>query len=164
MPRASHRMDLALVLTDAPDPARFEALRQVWEARGWVRGAAPGPQVDGLIEGGFKRLWLDLPGRLTLYANQQGGFRVTCPSTGGNAAAAFGRALQAWREGGPMALDCPACGHSHPLDALTLAPPGAFGRGAVIFADCAAHHPRQATLAELEDALGPLRTVSRRVG
>ncbi len=167
MPHASHRMDLALVPSDlgrALDEARYQALTQAWEARGWVKSGAPGPEADALIEGGFRRLRLDRPPRLSLYANQQGGFRVACPSTGGDAATAFGKATQRWREGGPRTLRCPSCGDEHPLEAMVLSPPGAFGLWAVIVADCDALHLRPDAMLELGHALGPMVAVSRRVG
>ena len=168
MPHASHRLDLALVPADLtrelPEHA-VDALLGAWRARGWLRlDGGPGPEADALIEGGFKRLWVDRPARLSLYANQQGGFHVSCPSTGGEVAAAFGRATQAWREGGARALDCPSCGARHALEDMALSPPGAFGRWALILGDCAALHLRPEAHAALQDALGSMVAVSRRVG
>lgn len=167
MPRASHRLDLALVPTEAarpPDRAAWEALLARWRAEGLLVEGRPGPRADALIPGGFARLWLDEPGRLTLYANQQGGYSARCPSCEALLTAAFSAALQRWREGGPDQLRCPACGLALPLARATLAPPGAFARFAVILADVSALEPEPDALRALEAALGPLRRILRRVG
>lgn len=167
MPPASHRLDLLLV-PDQPerplDRPAWDALLRSWIGRGHVRGTGPGPAAEALIEGGFRRLWLDDPGRVTFFGNHQGGFRVTCPATGLPIAPRFSEALTRWRGGGPRALDCPACGASHLLEAVRLDPPGAFGPFAVCLADVSALHLRPAARLEVEAALGPMVTVWKRVG
>ncbi len=167
MPHASHRLDLLLVPTDperAPPLEGWEELRARWSARGWLEGERPGPSADALIPGGFARAWLSVAhGQGALYANQQGGFRPSCPRNGEPVARALASAVQAWVEGGPRRMRCPACGEEHPLEELRLAPPGAFGRFALAFAEVSALELAPRALAEAEGALGPLRTVLRRV-
>ena len=163
MPRASHRLDVLLVPTDpdrAGDAAAFAAVEAAWRCAGHLTAAGRG----ALVPGGFARLWFDAPGRVTLFANQQGGFRVTCPTQATNIAVAFSAAVESWRAGGPRALTCPACGARHPLEDATLAPPGAFARYAVVFADARSADPTPEARGALEAALGPLRVIARRVG
>lgn len=164
MPHASHRVDLLLVPLeierDAPRLA-FAALLTRWRAQGRLVGNAPGPVP--LVPGGFDCLRLDDPGRVSLYANQQGGFQVRCPATAANAAAAFGRGVEAWRAGGPREADCPRCQRPHALEDYELRPPGGFARFAVIFADAVTLDLDAEARAELERALGPLRDIARRV-
>ncbi len=115
------------------------------------------------MDGGLKRLWLDLPTRPTLYATQLGGFRVRCPTDGGPVAGSFGAALQAWRGGGPFSMPCPSCEATHSLDRLNMAPPGGFASGAVIFADVGSAALRGGVLSSLEAVVGPTpRVILRR--
>lgn len=164
MPHASHRLDLALLPVDpelAAPRAALDALRDRWRARGWLDQDGPGPVP--LIAGGFRRFWLDDPGRVALWANQQGGFQVRCPTTGANAAMDFTRGVEAWRRGAPRRAIC-ACGEVHPLEDFTLRPPGGFARFALVFADVGSLDLDPAARAELSSAVGPLRDVVRRVG
>lgn len=124
---------------------------------------APGPRADDLVEGGFARVRLDLPGRRTLYANGQGGFRVRCPA-GGVVTAAWSRAASAWREGGPAVLACPACGADHAFEALDYAPPAAYGPFAVVIADAATSAVARLGGDLLRGHLGPFSVIGRRVG
>lgn len=156
MPRPSHRID---VLAVPADPERsvgqddFETLKARWAAG----------EPDDLVAGGFRRVWLDLPGRMVLYANQQGGFRVRCPKGGDEIARAFEAAHRAWRRGGERILPCPGCGQAHPFDVLEFAPPAAFGRCAVVFADAASISLSDHALSDLQALLGEVKVVVRRV-
>ncbi|MFT5679558.1 MAG: hypothetical protein ACI8RZ_000462 [Myxococcota bacterium] len=164
MPRPSHRVDLLFVptsLTLVPDAAAFDALKQAWTTEGRI-GAGADP--DRIVLGGFRRLWLDLPGRLTLYANQQGGYYVRCPVDGGNIVPAFSAAVQGWRGGGGFSLTCTSCGALHSLDAVTLAPPGAFAQGAVVLSNVGGLTLAEGVAARLSAVLGGShREVVRRV-
>lgn len=166
MPHASHRLDLLLVPDDperALDLDALAALFQIWQSAGALQNGAPGPERDRIIEGGFVRMSVDRPGRVALYANQQGGFRVWCPATRQGLAMAFSKAVERWRAGEPRSLRCPACGALHPLEALVLEPPGAFASGALVFADVGTAEIQPDAMRALTDALGPLRMVLRRV-
>lgn len=163
MPRPSHRIDLLLLPADrsvTPDASAFDALKREWTAEGRI---GPGAERDGLVQGGFRRLWLDLPGRLTLYANQQGGYYVRCPVCRAGIALAFSEAVQGWRRGGAFGLSCPACGAEHPLDAVTLAPPGAFALGAVVLSNVASLDLAADVHQRLRPVLGEIREIVRRV-
>lgn len=163
MPRASHRVDLLLVPVDPqriPCAEAFAEVEQGWRDAGLLEAK----NGSGLVLGGFRRLWLDLPDRLWLYANHQGGYYVRCPQTGGNLAHSFSAAVQDWRRGGRFALDCPHCGQSHALDAVTLAPPGAFAKGAVIFSDVGSVDLADGVIEVLLPVLGESREIVRRVG
>jgi len=166
MPHPSHRLDLLVVPADPEaeiERAAFERLLESWEATGWIEGDGPGPAVGELLPGGFARVWRDDPGRVVLYANQQGGFRVQCPDTEAIISPAFGAALVAWKHGEQRVLDCPGCGEPHALEDCELRPHGAFGRGAVVFADAASTLLSSNARAALAEALGPVDVVIRRV-
>lgn len=145
-------------LSRDPDTDAFDALRARWRAEGRLGSR------DGLVLGGYRRLWLDAPGRLLLYANQQGGYYVRCPETGGNIATAFTFAVESWRHGGARSMECPRCGQTHALEAVTLSPPGAFARGAVVFTDVGSLTLAEGVREQLRDVLGESREVIRRVG
>ena len=142
----------------------INGLQQRWEDDRLLLADRAGDEPNGLITVGFKRLWLDDPGRMVLYANQQGGFRVSCPQKGGNIAGSFQTALTQWRTGGPRTLKCPVCGCEHPLEACTLSPPGVFGRSAVVFSDVGGVQLTGRARADLLEAIGPFHVVLRRVG
>jgi len=165
VPHPSHRIDILLV-PDDPElvirTAVFDELGQRWAKSGWLRKDGPGPNVDGLVPGGFKRMWLDHPGRVVLYANQQGGFRVACPKTGDNIAAAFGLAVKRWRSGGARELECLACAGTHGLEACEMAPPGAFGASAIVLSDAQGISLTQKACAAVHEAIGPFHLVLRR--
>ena len=159
MPLPSHRVELVFVpdsLTREPDAEAFAVVQAQWRAAGLLDGG-------GLVIGGFGRVWLDRPGRLTLYANQQGGYHVRCGVTGGNLARLFSAAVQRWREGAARELRCPHCGQRHPLEEVVLSPPGAFARGGVVFTDVGGLELAAGVGAALERVLGDWREVIRRV-
>jgi hypothetical protein len=134
----SHRLDLYIVPKDPESNPReaVAGLLDHWMAQRIVDSAGLAESnASALVPGGFRRVRVDDPGRVVLYANQMGGFRVACAEEPGNIVAAFRSALSAWRGGGPRSLDCPACGAIHPLEALAYAPPAAFGRVSVVVAD-----------------------------
>jgi endogenous inhibitor of DNA gyrase (YacG/DUF329 family) len=167
MPHASHRLDLVLVPDDPerePQVRAWPALRDAWTARGWLRECRPGPESQALIVGGFERIWISLPGKVTLYANQQGGYRVACPRCQAPLVAEFARAHERYKEGGPRALDCPACGARVALEDLRFAPEAAFGRFAIALSDVHSLDLEPAAKAEIEAAFGKVRNVLRRVG
>lgn len=158
-PRARHRVDLLLVPTDMnrrPDATAFAALHEDWEATGRL-------QDSSLIDGGFRRVWLDNPGFVSLYANQQGGFSAHCPTTEQRVTRAFGRAVQGWRDGQPHAMVCPACQNTHRLTDVRLRPDGAFARCAVVFTDVDSIRLGDTVQDMLQSVLGESRIVVRRM-
>jgi hypothetical protein len=165
VPNPTHRIDL-LVVPVEPECSLEEAalvrLRRLWEVDGLLAGESAGDESSDLVAGGFSRLWLDRPGCMVLYANQQGGFRVTCPDNGKNIAPGFGAALGAWRDGGERSMECPACGKVHALDICVLAPPGAFGRSAIVFGDAGGVDLSDRARTDLLHHIGDFRVVIRR--
>jgi hypothetical protein len=164
MARPTHRLDLLLV----PALERPIEHGEVWLSAQVASGVckangSPGPAAEALVPGGFARLYLDRPTQPTLYANRLGGFRVRCPAAGTPIVEAFSRAVGAWRRGGPLALDCPACGGRHLLDEVDIQPPAAFGPWAVVASDVQGGSFGAEGLAAAREALGPIRVVARRV-
>jgi len=163
--RPSHRLDLLIVPADpiaqpiGPATALIARLQQDGVI---VDGDRPGPEAERWVSGGFARLHLDIPDTPQLYANRQGGFRVTCPETGDPIADAFRHSVQRWRTGGARALQCPSCGTRHALEAVQAAPPLAFGALALVTADAASANPTPWAHAQADLALGPSRLVRRR--
>ena len=155
MPRASHRLDIVLVPINPDQEVDVNALRGLvaqWRGRG------------DLVSGGQDAIRVDIPRRVALYGNQQGGFAVRCPSSAENIVPAFNRAVTTWRAGGSRSLRCPSCGDTHPLESLEFAPPAAFAMGAIVLAGVATAAISGVARAEAEAVLGPLRVILRRVG
>lgn len=165
MPLPSSRLDLHLVPPDPDDRPRADAERLIAELRKRAildeRGFA-GPEATRWIADGFRSVRIDDPGHVVLYANQQGGFRVSCPVCRENLVPVFMQALSSFRRGGPRRCTCPACGTDQPLDALDFLPAAAFGRLSVVTVDVggAALTPEGVQL--VGDLLGAWRTVLRR--
>ena len=162
----SHRLDLNLVPSD-PDSRpieragvlleRLQALG-ITDASGWA-----GVHASTLVPGGFRRIRIDDPGQVVLYANQIGGFRVACPDAGVSLVPEFRKALSAWRSGGVRALPCPACGSVHPLESLAYAPNATFGRMAVVISEVEDASLAVDAAAWVSEALGEWVLVRRRV-
>jgi hypothetical protein len=165
VPHTTHRIDLVVVSVD-PDSVildtAFLDLKRSWSLGKLLSGDSAGDERGGLISGGFERLWLDLPGRMVLYANQQGGFRVRCPVAAKNIASEFGAALVRWRTGEERSLICPACGQVHKLEECVTAPPAAFGSSAIVFSDAVGIQLSERARRDLVKAIGPIRVVLRR--
>ena len=153
MPRPSHRLDLCIVPAD-PDrevlPAAARTLVAAWREH---------PPA------GARHVRVDLPGEVSLYANQMGGFRVSCPVTGENVVPTFSAAVGRWRRGGPRYMDCAECGARHPFEELRFAPEAAFATGGVVLGDVQTAALDPAVLETAAHHLGgAVRVVARRVG
>jgi len=153
-PRPGHHLDLFLVPHGGlpADDALDRALAPLDDP-----GAAA-----AIVDGGFRGVRVDRPRRRTLYANRQGGFRVSCPACGNNLAPDFGAALTAWREGGASSVGCSACGAISSLEALDFAPQAAFGDGAVVLVDARSFGLTASGQATFRDLLGPFELVGSR--
>ncbi len=165
MARALHRVAVLVLPSDPERPAAD--LARLWErlvAQGFVAGsgAAGVPGARALVEGGFARAWLDVGEEVRFASNKLGGFRVACPSAGGNVVASFNTAFSAWRTGGARALDCPACGERHDLMALDYAPEAGFARGWLTIEDVEGLVLAPDAQAVAEQVLGGVRIVLRR--
>ncbi len=162
----SRRLNLHFVPGD-PDSYPIDAAHALFKelrAREVVDDSGgPGSGADWLVAGGFRRVRIDDPGRQVLYANQVGGFHVRCPLTCENVAPSFRAALIAWRSEGPRSLECSACGERHALEALSYAPPAAFGRLCIVVADVETAVPQPLATARVAEVLGPFNLVQVRV-
>ena len=160
MPHASHRLDLLVVPTDlhhSIDEAQTARLFAGWGLNSVGRSES----MERLIEGGCNRIWLDRPGRLWLYGNQLGGFRVYCPESKALISAEFGRAHLAWKTGAARMLTCP-CGTEHALEDCVCSPPAAFATWAIVFADVESISLTPLVDSSIQAAIGPYRVVTRR--
>ena len=161
MPHASHRMDLLVVAArpeQTMDIARVRKLLHSWgvDDRGRLSDASV------LIAGGCARIWIDVPGRVTLYANQTGGFRASCHACNENLASTFGRAHLAWKRGGERSLLCPGCGKVIPLEAVNLNPVGAFSSWAIVFSGAGGTELGAVAQETIRGAVGEYQVVLRR--
>jgi len=169
MMRPSHRLDV-LAVPRAPASAPVEALRAfllelveggVIDARG-----TPGPEFAQWMPEGFARLRLDIPGRIALYGNRQGGFRVFCPSVEGPPiTAAFSEAYTGARhaERPDLAeLSCPVCGQPHPLGETRGRPSFRFARVALQTVDAEALSPLPEMESRLRRVMGDIAWVGVR--
>lgn len=176
MARAVHRVSL-LVLPSDPErpPADLDAAWSALVDAGFVRVSPDASAREGhagaraLVDGGFTRAWLDDGPRgakdrapVRFVGNRLGGFRVGCAACGANLAGPFGRALEAWRAGGPRALRCASCGRDDDLSALRFAPEAGFARAWLALEDVRSVDLLAEPRALLADALGGVRIVLRR--
>ena len=115
------------------------------------------------MHGGFVRARVDVPLGWTLYANQQGGFRVTCPSCGANLVRPLGEGVARLAHGREVEVRCPECGVASDIDALVYAPSAAVGRAALHLADVGNSELSDAALIDVRERVGAFRVVARRV-
>lgn len=166
MPLTSGRLDLCLV------PGELGADADIGERRavsalaraGVVVDGRPGAAASAFIDGGFRSFRFDRPAGVTLYANGQGGFGVSCPSCEAPLTREFWRAWTARRGDDPGAVTCPACRAVGPLPGLRYSPAAAFGRFALIFADVGDSSLTTEGAALISEVLPGHRVVGRRVG
>lgn len=121
MARPTHRLDIHYVPAPLDERALdlVAGLRQSWAERGWLDDG-PGPL------GRFRRLRVDDPGQVVLYANQVGGFQVRCPACSAPLAREFARLEP---------TTCPRCGTSSTTHELDCRPPVAVGRASLVLVD-----------------------------
>lgn len=114
MARPTARLDLYLVPPAPDEPTARRLVEQRLAA--WERG-------EHVPDVGPKALRVDAPGARVLYANQLGGFHVTCSHCGEGLARAF-QPLQTTR--------CPGCDRDLPFEEVTCRPPAALGYAALV--------------------------------
>ena len=167
MPLPSSQLDLALVpaVVDRPLPTEaIEALLDAWRSRGILDGVAAGDGANGLVAGGFDAVRVESFPSVQLWSNQQGGFRAICRSCHENVTGAFSAAVTLWRAGGERQFTCPQCGTLQPLEHALLEPPGAFASWALVIGGAADGEITAAAQLEIEEQLGAMRLVWRRMG
>ena len=160
MPHASQRLDLLVLPISMEQPLTSDAEAVIMDR--WsvdIRGYSE--NMGRYIDGGAARVWVDRPGRIVLYANQSGGFRVRCPVSDAILSAEFGRAHRDWKAGGPRTVRC-VCGEVHPLESCVLSPPGAFATWAIVFASVNSVVLSERAVADLNECVGPFQTILRR--
>jgi hypothetical protein len=128
-----------------------------------LESGTPGPSANIWVAGGFARIRVDIPLVPTLYANQQGGFRVSCPSCSENVVPVFAPVLASLRATGAARLTCPRCAVSTPIAELHFAPKAAVGRAALVLADVADGQLQDGVVADLQERFGPVAIVAARV-
>lgn len=126
MARPTHRLDIHLVPTirDSNAVSMARQLVEDWTGRGWIDAEGRPTASAGLPP--CRRVRIDDPGGLVLYANSLGGFRVRCPSCDTSLARVFR----------PLDLTvCPGCGADVPVEQAVCEPPVAVGRASVVLID-----------------------------
>jgi hypothetical protein len=167
MPFPSSQLDLALVpaVVDRPIPEEaIWALLEAWRSRGILDGNSAGAGAGGLVAGGFAAVRIESFPHMQLWSNRQGGFRATCRSCHENVTGAFSAAVTLWRAGGAREFTCPHCGTLQPLEHALLEPPGAFATWALVIGGAADGEITAAAQLEIEEQLGAMRLVWRRMG
>jgi hypothetical protein len=167
MPFPSSRLDLALVPAVVDRPLATEAIQvllDAWRSRGILDGSTAGAGASGLVVGGFEAVRVEAFPRVQLWSNQQGGFKAICRSCHENVTGAFSAAVTHWRAGGERQFTCPRCGTLQPLEHALLEPPGAFASWALVIAGAADGEITAAAQLEIEEQLGAMRLVWRRMG
>jgi hypothetical protein len=167
--RPSHRLDLVLVPTaiDAPI-ARADQLVDRLRGEGVIGvRSEPGPRAEFWATS-FASVRIEDPGRIVLWANRQGGFRVACPATGDLIGSAFEAALTAWRTTGgspdEATFRCPSCREAHALPAVTAAPSIAFGPWGIVTASIGDPELAPSAWAWVAETVGEVTAVLRRGG
>lgn len=166
--RPSHRLDIFAVPEDpawAPVDRMRRLLEELVEQQVIDDRGRPGPQAAAWMPEGFAGLRLDTPGRVALYANRQGGFRVDCPVTGELITPAFAEAWQRARgidRPDQHALVCPSCGHTHTLAETVGRPSFRFASLALQTIDAETLVPAPAAIERLTAVLGPVAWVGVR--
>ena len=127
MPRPSHIVDIHLVPPRDHGPDAVHALIAAWTDQGYLSDErGPGPLE--LVRGGFARVRADDPGATVLYANGQGGFRVSCPRCSRPLVDVFA----------PTGITtCPGCGLAADAEGLVTNPPVALGTASLVLIDVA---------------------------
>lgn len=160
----SHRLDLTIVSSQADEQIARTGLDKLILLGFTTADGRPGERAEELVEGGFQKVYLDLPGRRTFYANGVGGFRVCCPKNGSAIVPAFQSAMARFRTEPQTRVECPACGESHDLDTLNYLPEAAFGSWALMIVDAASFGLASNGLAAVHAIWGDVRVIRRRVG
>ena len=164
MPRPSSRLDLAVVPLGSAAVTSARRLFEHFVQTDLCDAAGrPASRASTVGVGRFVRCRLDLPPGPVLYANQLGGFRVSCPACDGNVVPVFSAALKEAKSGGEGRLRCPSCEVQTAVAGLAFAPPAALGRAAVILATVDHFQIAPEMLSEIEAACGPVRVIAIRV-
>ena len=161
MPHPSHRIDIVVVPQQLERPLSDGAAEELLAALGVNEQGFP-EEPDRIVSGGCRRVWFDRPGRLWLYGNLVGGFRVYCPTTAEVVSSDFGRAFREWKAGAERALSCPSCGFVHALEDFNFGPPAAFAHWALIISDAKHLELTPRSLDVVEQHLGAIKTLHRR--
>ena len=165
MPFPRDRLDLYCCQNEIEGTTTREAYQSLvdkWKAAGII-DASNTSNDDRLIKGGFERLWLDTPGKVVLYANNQGGFRVRCKACNNPIAREFSAALTRWRQqNGPRSLVCQSCKTDQILEEAQCNPPIRFASGAIVFSGVNSIDMTEEALAGLTETLGPFTVVMSR--
>lgn len=164
VPRPSSRLDLAVVPSRERAVTQCRLLLAHWTASGVCdeRGA-PGLRAESVVHGGFARIRLDLPLGPVLYANQQGGFRVACPSCQTSVVPNFASALRRVRQGHDTPLSCGHCGIATRVDDLVYSPPAAVGEAALVIADAGHGTLTDEALADIRAHIEAAKVIAIRV-
>ena len=168
MPLTSSRLDLIIVPEDRTlivsdsEALRLhnEGMSRAW----WDDEGLAGIRSEQVVEGGFSRVRLERSDTMKLWANQGGGFRVTCPHCAAGMVRPLARLTESLRQGGPWTdVTCPSCGRASDPHALRIAPTARFARTGLWLADVGRATPTETFLAWVSEQFGPVVVVGRRV-
>ena len=166
MPFPRSQLDLCIVFPDLENPKtkrQIDCLLEAWKIRSWIKEDLKQAEV-GLLEGNFQKIWIDLPNKVRLYANHQGGYRVLCPRSEQSIATAFSTAVTEWRQGGERIMMCPACQEEHRLEMVITRPKAHFSKGAIILRDVSSVQLSNEAKDDIKEYLGEVDFVYKRIG
>ena len=166
MPFPRSFVDICIVFPDLNNSIKEEniaLLLETWKAKYWLDEELRA-QRKGLLEGEFHRVLVELPTEILLYANHQGGYRVFCPRVNQSIVSEFSKAVSQWRRGGERNLNCSICGEIHALEEVVLKPKGRFSKGAIILKNVSSIELSEEAKLDIEEHLGEVDFVYKRVG
>lgn len=172
MPFPRSQLDIIVVSSADDGVISFECLQMLqtkWEHLGILTHSNLTPlgrEYLGL--GDIKQIRFEYSEKHRLYANHQGGYRVYCPNCTALCTSEFVASIGLWRREASsphlVHLACPNCSHRSPLPRLIGRPKFAFAKGVVVISGVDSIDFSVDALVDIQEELGPIEFVYRRVG
>jgi len=121
-------------------------------------------QVQKTACEGFVRIRIEETTQPRLYANHQGGYRVSCPFCTANIARGFSSAVEKWRRGEERNMLCHQCNESFSLENAIGRPSFAFASAAIVLSDVQRAVLGEDWVERCDALLGEYRIIYRRLG
>lgn len=172
MPFPRSQLDIIIVSSSKSGVIPFEKLHMLqakWERLGITnqnRVTPYGLEYLGLRNVDLIRI--EHPEKHRLYANHQGGYRVYCPECNALCTSEFVASIVRWRRGDSspdlVHVACPDCTQTSSLSKMVGRPNFAFAKGVVILGGVNSTEINPDAIVDIQEELGPITFVYRRVG